>query len=83
MALELWLKARIRKRDHDIRDEINRRNLSFGEMADMVREGVRLVLFKKGKDQVSSSDPIFASLNEKIPDVPEDAEASVDRLFSF
>lgn len=48
MAKEEWLKARIRKRDKDIREELERRQLTFGEMADLVREGVRMILFREG-----------------------------------
>ena len=47
MAKEQWLKARIRERDWDIMAELERRNLTYGEMADIVRDGVRRVLFDR------------------------------------
>jgi len=42
------LKARLRKRDKDIQQAVKRLNLEEGEMADMVRDGVRLKLAEMG-----------------------------------
>lgn len=47
MAKEQWLKARLRERDWDIMAELDRRQLTYGEMADIVRDGVRRVLFDR------------------------------------
>lgn len=47
MAKEQWLKARLRERDWDIMAELDRRQLSYGEMADIIRDGVRRVLFDR------------------------------------
>ncbi len=47
LAKELWLKARLRERDWDIMIELERRQLTYGEMADIVRDGVRRVLFDR------------------------------------
>lgn len=40
-----YLIARLRKRDQDIIDEIERRKLAQGVKADMIRDGFRRVLF--------------------------------------
>lgn len=51
MPKEDWLKARLRARDWDIKAELEHRKLSYGEMADIVRDGVRRVLFDSKIDQ--------------------------------
>jgi len=42
------LKARLRKRDKDIQQAVQHLNLEEGEMADIVRDGVRLKLVEMG-----------------------------------
>ena len=42
------LRARLRKRDKDIRRAVSKLKLEEGEMADMVRDGFRKVLKEKG-----------------------------------
>jgi len=42
------LKARLRKRDKDIKQAVRDLKLEEGEMADMVRDGVRLKLVEMG-----------------------------------
>jgi hypothetical protein len=42
-----WLRARLRLRDYDITEELNELNLANGELSDMVRDGLRLVLAKR------------------------------------
>lgn len=82
----LTLKARIRKRDRDIREEVQRRiNAGLwgdGIMADIVREGVRQVFFSEDP-KPQALDPIFAELKEKDPGIPEDVEVLVDELLNF
>ncbi|HBV85737.1 MAG TPA: hypothetical protein DEF42_03560 [Desulfosporosinus sp.] len=48
MANTLILKARIRKRDKDIRQAVEHLKLEEGEMADMIRDGLRKVLVERG-----------------------------------
>lgn len=43
-----FLRARLRKRDKDIQQAIKRLDLEEGEMADMIRDGFRLVLKEMG-----------------------------------
>lgn len=86
MAAEDFLKARLRKRDRDIKQEIKRRRdanlITEGELSDIIREGVRRVLFSEEK--VSRTfDPILAELKEKDLGVPENVEALVDDLILF
>ena len=50
MPKDLWLKARLRERDWDIIAELERRNLKQGELSDMVRDGMRRVLFDQDDD---------------------------------
>lgn len=45
---DTFLRARIRKRDKDIRLAISSLNLEEGEMADMIRDGFRMKLAEKG-----------------------------------
>jgi len=42
------LRARLRKRDKDIQQAVKRLNLEEGEMADIVRDGVRMRLAEMG-----------------------------------
>ncbi len=42
------LRARLRKRDKDIQQAISNLNLEEGEMADMIRDGVRMKLAEMG-----------------------------------
>jgi len=44
----LVLRARLRKRDKDIQQAVQRLNLEEGEMADMLRDGFRLKLTEMG-----------------------------------
>ena len=44
----LVLRARLRKRDKDIQQAVKRLNLEEGELADMVRDGLRLRLNEIG-----------------------------------
>ena len=44
----LILRARLRKRDKDIQQAVQRLNLEEGEMADMLRDGFRLKLTEMG-----------------------------------
>lgn len=54
--MEEWLKARIRKyADDDIRQELVKRNLSWGQQAELVRQGVRLILFGNSASGFSKS----------------------------
>ena len=54
--MQEWLKARIRKyADDDIRQELSKRNLTWGQQAELVRQGVRLVLFGKSDNCFSKS----------------------------
>jgi len=48
MASALILRARIRKRDKDIRQAVECLKLEEGEMADMVRDGIRRILIERG-----------------------------------
>ena len=55
------LKARLRKRDKDIKQAVRDLKLEEGEMADMVRDGVRLKLVEMGAlgtKGISRPDPI-------------------------
>jgi len=47
MGDTLILRARIRKRDKDIRQAVKCLNLEEGEMADMIRDGFRKMLVEK------------------------------------
>jgi len=47
MADILILRARIRKRDKDIRHAVSQLQLEEGEMADMVRDGFRKMLSER------------------------------------
>jgi len=42
------LRARIRKRDKDIKQAIAFLNLEEGELADMIRDGLRKILIERG-----------------------------------
>jgi hypothetical protein len=42
---EDWLRARLRPRDYDIREELEKLNLAPGERSDLIRDGVRIILF--------------------------------------
>lgn len=44
----MQIKARLRKKDSDIKDAIRRLNPEEGEMSDIVREGARIVLSRLG-----------------------------------
>ena len=44
----LVLRARLRKRDKDIQQAVERLNLEEGELADMLRDGLRLILSQRG-----------------------------------
>ncbi|MHB1651698.1 MAG: hypothetical protein ACYCVD_04365 [Desulfitobacteriaceae bacterium] len=81
MAADDFLKARLRPRDWDIREELRNRKFATGELSDIIREGVRRVLFAEEKPK--ALDPVFAELKEKDPGIPEDVEALVDDLMSF
>ena len=48
MADILVLRARLRKRDKDIKQAVKRLNLEEGEMADMLRDGFRMKLTEIG-----------------------------------
>jgi hypothetical protein len=80
--VELWLKARVRPRDYDIRDELERRQFAPGEISEMVRDGFRMVLF--GNSNRLTEDLVFSELKEKDPDILDsDIEALVDNLIKF
>lgn len=44
----MQIKARLRKRDNDIRDAISRLNPEEVQMSAIVREGARIVLYRLG-----------------------------------
>ncbi|WP_041272374.1 hypothetical protein [Desulfitobacterium hafniense] len=64
MAKEQWLKARLRERDWDIMAELDRRQLTYGEMADIVRDGVRRVLFDR--DDPGRIDRLIEELRREV-----------------
>jgi hypothetical protein len=45
---DMILRARLRQRDKDLRQSIEQLNMEEGELADMVRDGVRLILTQRG-----------------------------------
>jgi hypothetical protein len=47
MSNVLILRARLRKRDKDIQQAVNNLKLEEGEMADMVRDGFRMMLLAR------------------------------------
>lgn len=51
MAEITILRARLRARDKDIQDALAGLNLSPGELADLIREGLRKILSEKGLTQ--------------------------------
>jgi hypothetical protein len=83
MATELWLRARVRPRDYDIKEELERRKFTSGEISEMIRDGFRMVLFGQNK-KAMGLDPILGELTEKEPNIQEsDIEALVDNLIRF
>lgn len=85
--MEGWLKARIRKRDKDIEMELKRLNLAYGEEADIIREGVRWVLFHKNRSEMPISKPLFTEIDsylpEIAPDIPKNVESLLNDLINF
>jgi hypothetical protein len=80
--VELWLKARIRPRDHDIKEALESRQFAQGEISEMIRDGFRMVLF--GNATRPTEDLVFSELKEKDPDILDsDIEALVDNLIKF
>jgi hypothetical protein len=45
---DMILRARLRQRDKDLRQSIEQLNMEEGELADMVRDGLRLILTQRG-----------------------------------
>lgn len=81
---ERWLKARLRDRDKDIEQAIDARDLSYGEISDLVREGVRRVLFGRQESYAADVSEIQAEINqvEREPS-PEELNSMLDDLINF